>query len=84
MSCPKECNDCLECELCQRVPILIVDDRSFMEKRYQVDGFKCIWDIRYDFDTKGLKLGGFEDDILYVSKHKILIDYIKKIFGISI
>lgn len=84
MSCPKNC-DCLDCELCQRTPILIVDDRQpFNEMRYQLDGFKCGWDIRYDFDTKGLKLGGFEDDMLYVSQHKILVDYIKQQLGISI
>ena len=84
MSCGKECNDCLECELCQRVPLLIVDDRSFMEKRYEVSGFKCIWDIRYDLDTKRMRLGGFKDDILYISQHKILVDYINQYFSVSI
>lgn len=84
MSCIKDC-DCGECEMLSECHILLVDDRNeFNEMRYDVKGFKCNYQIKYDFDTFGLKHGGFDDDIIYASRNKIVVDYLKKYFGLDV
>lgn len=77
MSCNKKCN-CNNCEMIERAHLLLIDDSNpFNEVRMDIYGFHCLYTGRYDVDTPSLKKGGFLDDLVYASEHKIVADYIK-------
>ena len=42
-----------------------------------IDAMDLLYTGRYDVDTPSLKKGGFLDDLVYASEHKIVADYIK-------
>lgn len=78
MNCPKKCN-CLECEMLEQNHIitLIDDTNPFNQKRLSVNGFKCNYTAKCDFDIYALKQSGFNDDLLFTSQNKIVTDYMK-------
>lgn len=79
--CNKKCN-CLDCEmLLKDEAILFVDDLNpFSQRQAQYPAFKCMQTGKYDIDTPSLKRGGFNDDVIYASEHKIAIDYINRLY----